>query len=70
LEAALFVFNLVIMLLLVLWSARNDEPGSTLSGFGLFDTKPGAECDHRPRPRPAFVQDPAPPARPPLDRGL
>jgi hypothetical protein len=57
-EAALFVFNLVIMLLLILWSARNDVPGSPLSGRGLFDTKPGAECDDRPRPRPLFRDAP------------
>jgi hypothetical protein len=49
-EAALFCLNLLIMLLLVVWSARNDPPGRQLSGLGLFDTKPGAECDHRPLP--------------------
>ena len=53
-EAALFVFGLIIMLLLVLWSARNDVPGMPRSVGGLFDTKPGAECDERPRPTAAF----------------
>ena len=48
-EAALFVINLVIMLLLVLWSARADPPGKMLSGRGLFDMRAGAECDHRRR---------------------
>ena len=53
-EAALFVLGLIIMLLLVLWSARNDVPGMPQSGGGLFDMKPGAACDERPRPNAAF----------------
>ncbi len=49
-EAALFVVNLIAMLLLVLWSARTDPYGYKQSGHGLFDMKPGAECDERPSP--------------------
>ncbi len=49
-EALLFVFNLVVFLLLLIWSARADPVGTELSGHGLFDTRPGAECDHRKRP--------------------
>jgi hypothetical protein len=56
-EAGLFVVNLVVMLLLVLWSARADPPGKVLSGRGLFDPRPGAACDHRKRPDFSFARD-------------
>jgi hypothetical protein len=49
-EAALLSINLVFMLALVIWSARVDPPGKQLSGRGLFDTRPGAACDHRKPP--------------------
>jgi hypothetical protein len=49
-EAALFVVNLIAMLLLVLWAARTDPYGFKQSGRGLFDLKPGAECDERASP--------------------
>jgi hypothetical protein len=48
-EALLLFINLIIMLGLVVWSARVDSAGKELSGRGAFDMKPGAECDHRPR---------------------
>jgi hypothetical protein len=38
------------MLLLVLWAARTDPYGFKQSGHGLFDLKPGAECDERRSP--------------------
>jgi len=49
-EAALFLVNLIAMLMLVLWSARTDPYGFKQSGKGLFDLKPGAECDERRSP--------------------
>jgi hypothetical protein len=49
-EAALFVANLIAMLLLVLWAARTDAFGFKRSGHGLFDMRPGAECDERKPP--------------------
>jgi hypothetical protein len=49
-EAALLVVNLVAMLLLVLWAARTDPVGFRDSGLGLFDLKPGADCDERKNP--------------------
>lgn len=49
-EAALFVVNLIAMLLLVLWAARTDPYGFKQSGQGLFDMKPGAACDERNSP--------------------
>lgn len=49
-EALLLLVNLVAMLLLVLWAARSDVYGYKQSGLGLFDLKPGAECDERPAP--------------------
>jgi len=49
-EAALFVVNLIVMLLLVMWAARADPFGFKQSGHGLFDMKPGAACDERKSP--------------------
>jgi hypothetical protein len=42
------------MLLLVLWSARADAFGFRESGAGLFDLRPGAECDERKNPFEAY----------------
>jgi hypothetical protein len=49
-EAALFVLNLIVMLLLVVSAARSDPFGFKPSGQGLFDMKPGAACDERTSP--------------------
>jgi hypothetical protein len=49
-EAALFLVNLIAMLMLVLWAARTDPFGFKQSGRGLFDLRPGAACDERPSP--------------------
>ncbi len=46
-EALLFLVNLIVMLLLVLWAARTDPFGFNTDGHGLFDMKPGAACDER-----------------------
>jgi hypothetical protein len=49
-EAALLVVNLVAMMLLILWSAREDMSGFRETGAGFFDLRPGAECDERTKP--------------------
>ncbi len=56
-EAALFLVNLVIMLLLLLWSARTDPVGQKETGAGLFAMRPGADCDHRKRPDFTYLRD-------------
>ena len=53
-EAALFVADLFVMLLLILWSVSRERSATKLSHMTLFDYLPGAECDDLARPKPKF----------------
>lgn len=49
-EAALIIADMVTVLLVLMWLARNDGWGSELSGSGLFDYHAGWECEDSAKP--------------------
>ena len=53
-EAALFVADLFVMLVLIVWSVSRERSTTKLSHMSLFDYKPGAECDDLPNIKPKF----------------
>lgn len=53
-EAALFIADLFVMLLLIVWSVSRERSATKLSHMSLFDYKPGAECDDLAKPKPKF----------------
>ena len=53
-EAALFVADLFVMLLLIVWSVSRERSTTKLSHMSLFDYKPGAECDELATRKPKF----------------
>jgi len=47
-EALFLIFDMVCLMLVLIWSARHDQYGSKLTGKDLFDYTDGAECDDCP----------------------